>query len=155
VGRAVDKSAAIQVRPIEADDASIEVEVGRFDARCYGADRAALVRRALREHRGRAFAARDASGELVGYCIGQTRSLGPCMARSTDVARVLFRRTLALPYENGVTWLVAYQNRDAVALARELGGVPARRLRHMRRGDPASLASDWSTLYAKVSLAVG
>jgi hypothetical protein len=77
------------------------------------------------------------------------------MARSSDVARALVRRTLSLPYEGPVTWLVAGQNAGAVALAGEVGGAPGKTWRHMRRGDAAALASDWSQLFAKASLAVG
>ena len=131
------------------------MEVEAFDARCYGADRSLLVRRYLRDHSGRAFVVRDSSGAVAGYSIGQTRSFGPCMARSPTIARALACRTLSLPYEGRATWLVAGQNRNAIALVQALGGVQGRTWRHMRRGDDSQLASDWSQLFAKFSLAVG
>jgi GNAT superfamily N-acetyltransferase len=154
-GRALDDSPVVAIDPIDAGDERTATEVAAFDARVFGADRSPLVHYYLRAFRGRAFAARDPSGELVGYSVGQSLSFGPCMARSTDVARALARRTLALPYEGAVTWLVAGQNRDAAALALAMGGVPVGTRRHMRRGDAAQLASEWSSLFAKASHAVG
>jgi GNAT superfamily N-acetyltransferase len=152
---APDDEGAIQVHAIDPADGPLAADVAAFDARCYGADRSLLVLRCLRDLPGRAFVARAASGELVGYAIGQARSFGPCMARSRDVAHALARRTLRLPYNDPVTWLVAGQNPDALALVRALGGTLGRTWRHMRRGNDAELTSDWSSLFAKVSLAVG
>jgi GNAT superfamily N-acetyltransferase len=147
-------SPSVTVEPFDGQGSSAD-DVAKLDARCYGADRGALVRALLRELPGRAFVARDrATGEMVGYSVGQSRSFGPCMATSTDAARALLRRTLTLPYEGEVTWLVAGQSSAARALAERVGGSPTRTLRHMRRG-AALLESDWSSLFAKASLAVG
>jgi GNAT superfamily N-acetyltransferase len=152
---AEDDAGDVRIDPLDVADAHVAAEIERFDARGFGAGRAPLVRRAIRELAGRVFAARDREGRLVGYAVGQARSFGPCMALSPEIARALARRTLTLPYEGRVTWLVAAQNRDAVATAEALGGVAGRTWRHMRRGDGALLASDWSSLFAKMSLAVG
>jgi hypothetical protein len=62
---------------------------------------------------------------------------------------------MTLPFEGPVTWLVPSQNAAAMKLAEEIGGAPARTWRHMRRGPDALLASDWSSVFAKASLAVG
>ena len=145
----------VRVERIDPRDPGIVDEIAAFDARCYGADRSRLLRRMMRELEGQAFAARDLAGEIAGYAVAQARSFGPCMARSAEVARALAGRALALPSEAPVRWLIAGQNREAVALAQALGGVPDRTWRHMRKGDEAELGSDWSTLFAKVSLAVG
>ena len=136
-------------------DQATVAEVTELDARAYGADRARLLRYCLRESPDRAFLVRDASGALAGYAIVQGRSFGPCVARSSDVARALLRHGLTLPYESRLTWFMAGQNREAASLARELAGEPLRRWRHMRRGDETALASDWSTVFAKLSLATG
>ena len=149
------ESAGIQVAPLDPGDARSALEIAELDARCFGAERSSLVRACLQTLPGRAFVARDSAGALTGYAVGQRRSLGPCMARSPVVAEALVRRAMGLRYEGPVTWIVADQNRDAVALARAIGGTPTGTRRHMRRGDPSLLASDWRTLFAKVSLAVG
>jgi hypothetical protein len=146
----------VDVRPIEVGDAEGAAAIAALDARCYGADRSRLVQLCLGEFRGRGFVARDrVSGELVGYSIGQVDTFGPCMARSTEVARALMKRTLALPFERSVTWLVAGQNREAVRLAESVAGPATGTWRHMRRGDASHLSSDWSSLFGKMSLAVG
>jgi hypothetical protein len=62
---------------------------------------------------------------------------------------------MALPFEGRVSWLVPGQNAAATKLAEAVGGAPTRTWRHMRRGSGALLESDWSSLYAKASLAVG
>jgi GNAT superfamily N-acetyltransferase len=155
VARPADDAGDIRIGAIDPTDEAVVTEVARLDAHGYGADRSSLVRACLHGARARAFGARDPSGELVGYAIGQRRSLGPCVARSTEVARALAGRTLGLSYDGSVTWLVPSQNPSAIDIVRSLGGVPARRLRHMRRGDASVLASDWETLFAKQSFAVG
>jgi predicted N-acetyltransferase YhbS len=130
-------------------------EVVALDAACFGADRSALVRPVLAAATKRAFVARERAGSVVGYAVGQARTFGPCLARSPRVADALARRALALPYDGKVMWLVAEQNAGAIALARSLGATRTRAWRHMRRGPNALLTSDWSTLFAKVSLAAG
>jgi hypothetical protein len=142
----------IDVQPIGA---GMEVEIVAFDAACYGADRTSLVRYLLGAYAGRGFVARDRSGAVIGYAIGQAHSLGPCMARSSAVARALVCRTLTLPFEGHVGWFVGANNREAIDLAGALHAVPGRTWRHMRRGRADALASNWSQLFAKASLAVG
>ncbi len=77
------------------------------------------------------------------------------MARSAEAARALVERVLALPYEGSVRWRAGSQNEEVIALARSLDAAHTRTHRHMRRGDEALLASDWSRLFAKASFAVG
>jgi GNAT superfamily N-acetyltransferase len=150
-----DSGSALRVESIDSADPKAVVEVTRFDAECFGADRSRLVRHCLHERAERSFAARDSEGTLVGYAMGQARSFGPCMARSPAIAASLARKVFALPSADSLLWLIAGQNENALALAESLGGVRARSWRHMRRGNGALLTSDWSSLFAKVSLAVG
>ncbi len=153
--RGLEESPGIRVNPLDAGDTKRVEELTRLDARAFGADRAPLVRHLLGQFPERAFLARDGAGELVGYAVAQARSFGPCAASSSSVARALLRRAMTLPFEGRVTWLVADQNAAATKLAEEVGGPPTRTWRHMRRGDGAQLGSDWSTVFAKASLAVG
>ncbi len=103
----------------------------------------------------RVLVARDAAGEPVGYAVAQSRSFGPCVAPSAAVAGALLRQAMALPFEARVSWFVPGQNAAARELAAVVGGAPTRTWRHMRRGQGAALGSDWSSLFAKFSLAVG
>jgi GNAT superfamily N-acetyltransferase len=155
VAGALEESPGIRVDPLDPVDAKVLAEVARLDARGYGADRTALIRRVLEQFSGRAFLARDGAGDPVGYAVAQSRSFGPCVAASPAVARALLRRAMALPFEGRVSWLVPGQNAAATKLAEAVGGAPTRTWRHMRRGSGALLESDWSSLYAKASLAVG
>lgn len=65
----------------------------------YGADRSALLFATLRLHPGRGLVARDPAGRIEGYLIrsamGPTTRLGPFLAASPDVARLLLTRALA------------------------------------------------------------
>jgi ribosomal protein S18 acetylase RimI-like enzyme len=126
-----------------------------LDAEGFGAERAALVRELVTGAPARAFVAKDSGGAVVGYAVGQPRSIGPCIALSAEVARALVRKVLALPFEGPVTWLVADQNPDAMDLARAEAGESIKSWRHMRRGKATALGADWSRVWAKGTLAVG
>lgn len=141
--------------PLGLRDEATVAEVIELDERAYGAERSRFLRHCFAEFAGRAFVARDETGSLVGYALAQARSFGPCAARSSGVARALLQSALVLPYESRVSWFVAGQSEEAGRLARELAGSPIRRWRHMRRGAEASLPSDWSSIFAKASLATG
>ncbi len=145
-------AAGVRIEPLRDAD---EPAVAAIDAAAYGADRTALLGTLLREYAGRAFVARGLSGALVGYAIGQSLSFGPCVAPSAGVACALARTIVALPYPAKVTWLVADQNAAAIGAALSLGGVVGKTWRHLRRGSGYALASDWSNVFAKATLAVG
>ncbi len=65
----------------------------------YGADRSALLFATLRLHPGRGLVARDSSGGIKGYlirsAIGRTTRIGPFLASSPDVARLLLTHALS------------------------------------------------------------
>ena len=61
--------------------------------------------------------------------------LGPCIARDTRSARQLLELALQTPSTNGWYWDILLANRDAVALAKEFGFAPQRRLLRMSRGE--------------------
>jgi ribosomal protein S18 acetylase RimI-like enzyme len=69
----------------------------------FGADRSALLFATLRLHPGRGLIARDATGRIKGYLIQTTRGratrIGPFLASTPDVARLLL--THALPAAGG------------------------------------------------------
>jgi ribosomal protein S18 acetylase RimI-like enzyme len=69
----------------------------------YGADRSALLFATLRLHPGRGLVARDSTGRIKGYLIRSVRGrairIGPFLASTPDVARLLLAR--ALPATGG------------------------------------------------------
>ena len=65
----------------------------------YGADRSALLFATLRLHPGRGLIARDSTGRIEGYLIrsarGRATRIGPFLASTPDVARLLLARALS------------------------------------------------------------
>ncbi|CAN5689275.1 hypothetical protein BH18ACT11_BH18ACT11_04520 [soil metagenome] len=74
-------------------------ELYGVDRWSYGADRSALLFATLRLHPGRGLVARDSSGGIKGYlirsAIGRTTRIGPFLASSPDVARLLLTHALS------------------------------------------------------------
>ena len=75
------------------------MELYGVDRWSYGADRSALIFATLRLHPGRGLVARDASGRIKGYlirsAIGRTTRIGPFLASTPDVARLLLTHALS------------------------------------------------------------
>ena len=75
------------------------MELYGVDRWSYGADRSALIFATLRLHPGRGLVARDASGRIKGYLIrsalGRATRIGPFLASTPDVARLLLARALS------------------------------------------------------------
>jgi ribosomal protein S18 acetylase RimI-like enzyme len=73
-------------------------ELYGVDRWSYGADRSPLIFATLRLHPGLGLVARDSSGQMSGYLIrssaGPTTRVGPLLAASPDVARLLLARAL-------------------------------------------------------------
>ena len=73
-------------------------ELFGVDLWSYGADRSALIMAILRRYPGWGLVARDATGRIQGYLVrsasGSTVRIGPLMASSPGVARVLLVRAL-------------------------------------------------------------
>lgn len=80
-------------------------EVYGLDLWTYGGDRSALIFATLRLHPGRGLVARDASGRVKGYLIsggvGRATLVGPFVADSPSVARLLLENALCEPSIGG------------------------------------------------------
>ena len=74
-------------------------ELYGVDRWSYGADRSTLLFATLRLHPGRGLVARDSAGRIKGYLIRSTRGcairIGPFLASTPDVARLLLARALS------------------------------------------------------------
>lgn len=95
-----------------------------LDGEAFGADRAAFLRLLTRHE--------TASGSEGGYAMGRPGTkaayFGPCVSRSRAEARELLRWFVARHAGETVYWDVLETNPDAVALAREFGFTPLRKL---------------------------
>jgi GNAT superfamily N-acetyltransferase len=95
-----------------------------------------------------------------GYAMGRSgfaaAYFGPCVATSIDSARKLLRWFLASYGAQPVFWDLFPSNKDAIALAREFGFAPARRLTRMvlHRADRRSI-SNHSEIFAIAGFELG
>ncbi|MGI9048373.1 MAG: GNAT family N-acetyltransferase [Rubrobacteraceae bacterium] len=84
-----------RVSPLVTEDLPELYGVDRWS---FGADRSALIFAILRLHPGMGLVARDASGRIKGYLVrgsaGKTTRIGPLMAETPEVARLLLDRAL-------------------------------------------------------------
>jgi hypothetical protein len=109
-----------------------------LDQLAFGADRSDLLPKF--------FQLGDAFAHPNGYLLSRPgriyRYLGPCVAADSGAARNLLERALEIPGQKGWAWDLFPVNRNAVALATELGFTPQRRLVRMRRGDELQTRDD-------------
>jgi GNAT superfamily N-acetyltransferase len=134
--------------------------VGRFDLdaaldrQAFGADRSGLLR-VLAE-------IESASIAGMGFAMGRLGAravfFGPCVARSVDSARQLLGWFLERHCQESVYWDILPANDDAVALAREFGFEPVRRLARMALAgveDAPLLCNDDARVYAAAGFEFG
>jgi GNAT superfamily N-acetyltransferase len=103
-----------------------------LDFAAFGADRSALLRKLAK--RSQVYAGTSAylfarAGRITAY-------LGPCVADDPASAQALIASTLQAHSSVVWSWDILVNNRNAVALASELGFTRQRVLTRMRRGEP-------------------
>jgi len=103
----------------------------KFDIEAFGADRSRLLRRLA--ERNPPLATDQAylfsrTGRVSSY-------IGPCVAKDRASARKVIEQCVRTTKALGWFWDLIPENHDAVAIARELGFVPQRRLLRMVRGN--------------------
>ena len=134
--------------------------VGRFDLdaaldrEAYGADRSCLLQMLA--------GIESASMAGAGFAMGRPGSraayFGPCVARSVEGARALLSWFLEKHAKESVYWDILPANGCAVALAREFGFEPVRRLARMALAgvkDPPALGNDDALVYATAGFEFG
>jgi GNAT superfamily N-acetyltransferase len=102
-----------------------------FDLAAFGADRSIILD--MLESSGNQFAMPD--GYLLTRGGRSAAYVGPCLARTPAVARELLTRALNSCGFEGWFWDLLPSNRNAVALANEMGFAPQRHLARMCRGE--------------------
>lgn len=115
-----------------------ETASGSLDLSAFGAERSDLL--AQLGQLGDVFA--QSNGHLLSRPGRMYRYLGPCVAGDSEAARNLVQRGLTIPGEKGWAWDLLPGNRNAVALANELGFRPQRQLVCMRRGEEMRTRDD-------------
>jgi GNAT superfamily N-acetyltransferase len=129
----------VAIRPVQA--ARDLDAIARLDARVFGAERRRLLAHLSRSQPRRALLA-EAQGELAGFVLARTGrvtlQLGPLVARSANVARLLLAQALV-----GVTGPVSIDvptdRTSFVEALEEAGFQPVRSFTRMLRGAPDQL----------------
>ena len=134
--RGFSEAEGLRVAPLLFGDLP---ELCGVDLWSYGADRSALILATLRQYPGWGLLARDASGRVQGYLVrsasGTTVRVGPFMASSPAVARVLLTRALETDGGRSVeVSLPAPPESPAHNLLREFGFVGRRGRLRMELG---------------------
>jgi GNAT superfamily N-acetyltransferase len=140
-----------QVRPLEFQDIQALAD---FDSPIFGANRAGLFQALLTDFPDRAFAVYDASGDMAGYLIAQTRRLGPWAARSPRDAEALLRAALTLTYKGIPLAIAPATNTTASDLLGRHGFRCVSTNRHMQRGR-SDIPGRRTAIYGQTSFAVG
>jgi hypothetical protein len=79
--------------------------------------------------------------------------MGPCVASSSGAARGLIQSTLLAAQQGGWLWDLFVENKNATALATELGFAPQRHLMRMVRGN--DLRGNEASVFALAGFEVG
>jgi predicted N-acetyltransferase YhbS len=129
-------------------------ELVAFDVPCFGGERAALLTSYWADDPHRVLVRRDAHGQMAGYLIAQSRTIGPWVARTGEAAEWLLLQALTLPFQGEPVVLVSASHQEALHLLRTHGFGKLDSLRHMRQGDPVPRGRQ-TTLYGQASLGLG
>lgn len=120
------------------------------DHRAFGADRSELLERLARRSQPPLFIE---GSYLLTRPGRQTRYLGPSVCKTPGTARKLTERALGMAVSDSWSWDLLPKNRNAVALAQDLGFAPARQLQRMARGKGLHAKED--TIYAIAGFELG
>lgn len=125
-----------------------------LDQQAFGADRSRLLQVLA--------CIESASIAGMGFAMGRPGAraafFGPCVSRSAGAARELLAWFIEKHAEESIYWDILPANRDAVALAREFGFEPVRRLARMALAgveNPPALGSDDALMYAAAGFEFG
>ena len=119
----------------EISEPSVEfTKLHQLDREAFGADRSKLLEKLAR--RGKCC---SGPGAYTFSRAGRSFSyLGPCLAESAEAARQVLEMAIGIPEAGGWFWDLLPANRNAVAVASEMGFAPQRRLMRMFRGEELS-----------------
>jgi ribosomal protein S18 acetylase RimI-like enzyme len=110
-------------------------DILEFDTPIFGADRRKVLEVFLKEFTGRAFLSRDEVGDINGFIIAQTATIGPWVAENVDVAERLLLAVLSLDLPENTRVLLPGANKEGLELLQRYGFENTRTLRHMVKGN--------------------
>lgn len=125
-----------------------------IDRQAFGADRSRLIQVLA----GVESASIAGTGFAMGRPGARAAYFGPCVARSAGAARQLLAWFLAKHGEESIYWDILPANGNALALAREFGFEPVRRLARMALAgvsNPPELCNDDALVYAAAGFEFG
>lgn len=106
-----------------------------FDTPIFGANRKKVLEIFLKEFAGRAFLSRDEAGNVNGFIIAQTSTIGPWVAANVSVAEKLLQAVLSLGLPENTRVLLPTANKEGLELLQRYGFEVTRTLRHMVKGN--------------------
>ena len=143
-------SASSRVQPVGPDDVGV---FAAYDAEVFGADRSALLALLIDQYPGRAGVVRGADGSVVGIVLAQHTTVGPLAADDADTLAELVAFAGALGWNDDARICVPPESEHLDTLL-AVGCIPARDLRHMRRGIPV-LPGRTASYAGRISLGIG
>jgi ribosomal protein S18 acetylase RimI-like enzyme len=141
----------LSITPLRIDDFS---ELVDFDTRRFGASRRAVFSAYFATYPDRFLVTRGKQGQITGYLLAQSQSIGPWLAETPGEALDLLHAALCLPFNGPPLILVPEENKAALAIVQGVGFQQTRSFRHMRRGETPGLPQR-EQIYALTSAALG
>jgi GNAT superfamily N-acetyltransferase len=136
---------------LKSNDAPQDLPPGwhNLDTTAFGTDRTFLIERLARR--------RAPIVEKNCFALSRTgrenNFLGPCVASSSDMARGLIQSSLLAAQQGGWLWDLFVENKNATALATDLGFAPQRHLMRMVRGN--DLRGNEASVFALAGFELG
>jgi GNAT superfamily N-acetyltransferase len=139
------------ISPLRPHDIPLIVE---FDAQYFGARRPTVLSAQIHDFPDRSFAAHDTARNITGYMIIESRSIGPWVASTIEVAEQLLRSALSLSYDGSLGFTIPASNTKGVELLTRYDFSQERSSSFMYYGHPA-INHHREMIYAQTSPALG
>jgi GNAT superfamily N-acetyltransferase len=146
------KASSPGARIAPAVEADLDAIVA-LDRRITGGNRRKLIEAYMVDFARRAFVARGASGEVSGFVVAQSASIGPWIAEDAETAERLLDEALCVSFDDAVTVYAPATNVEAPAILIRRRFDRVRAVAHMRLGDEPARRRD--RIFGQASLAAG
>jgi ribosomal protein S18 acetylase RimI-like enzyme len=106
-----------------------------FDTPIFGANRKKVLEVLLQDFPERTLLSKNRQGNITGFLLAQSSTLGPWLATSPQSAEHLLKAALALPFEKPPRVLLPAANKEGLELLLQHGFTVLQTLRRMVKGD--------------------
>lgn len=137
------------ISPLQEQDVEALIT---FDAPYFGARREEVLMHYIQP--GRVFVTKNKRGQITGYIVAQSHTIGPWVVQTKEDAERLLYAALVLSFEDRPSVFVSAHNDNALALLHHWGFVEQRNLKHMYRGKHV-IRGRQDALYGQASLGLG